>query len=304
MSENLPDDVFTLDALRDFTPVGVQLGVVGWPVRHSISPPMHRAALKVLSTASPRFSDWRYDAFELQPEDLAEGVELFRKKGFRGINLTVPHKVEVLPLLDEIDPVAAKMGAVNTLFFKGSRLEGYNTDGYGLENAVKEAFGQGLTGRDIVILGAGGASRAAVAQCIHSSAKSILVANRTLDKAQAIIDSQADELGRGSAISMEEVPAAAAPGSLIINATSLGLSQNDPSPISVDELPEGCLLYDMIYNPARTPFLEAGLLRGYPIANGLGMLVHQGVRSLEIWTDEKVSAQAMRIACEQALAAR
>lgn len=305
MSANRPEEVFTLESLREFQPEGVPLGVVGWPVRHSISPPMHRAALEVLAQSDPAFAEWHYGAYELRPEELPEGVQYFREKGFRGINLTVPHKVEVLPLLDEIDPVAERMGAVNTLVFEGGKLSGFNSDGYGIEHAVEEAFGQGLAGRSILILGAGGASRAAAAQCVESGANSVLIANRTVAKAQTI----AEALATGTsceirAISIDAAADEVAPGTLVINATSLGLAEEDPMPIEVSDLPEQCLLYDMIYNPEQTPFLREGMLRGYPISNGLGMLVHQGVRSLEIWSGREVSARAMRSACEATLAAR
>ncbi len=301
MSGNLPEGVFDLDSLRRFHPEGVWLGVVGWPVRHSISPPMHAAALAFLAKSDPMFADWHYGAFELEPRELPEAVKCFREKGFRGINLTVPHKVEVLPLLDAIDPVAEKMGAVNTLFWEGGRLTGFNTDGYGLERAVTEAFGQGLARRKILILGAGGASRAAAAQCVESKASSILVANRTVAKAERIVETLAGEGVSIAAASLEDAVTRVGPGTLVINATSMGLSPDDPMPIEVGDLPELCFLYDMIYNPVWTRFLREGVLRGYPVSNGLGMLVHQGVRSLEIWTGRQVSATVMRAACEAAL---
>ncbi|MGE9291102.1 MAG: shikimate dehydrogenase family protein, partial [Puniceicoccales bacterium] len=106
------------------------------------------------------------------------------------------------------------------------------------------------------------------------------------------------------AVSLEGAADRVEPGTLVINATSLGLSAEDPMPMEVSSLPEQCLLYDMIYNPEQTPFLREGLLRGYPVSNGLGMLVHQGVKSLEIWTGRPVGAKAMRMACEATLAAR
>jgi shikimate dehydrogenase len=265
---------------------------------------MHRAALAVLAQSDPYFLEWHYGAYELQPSELPAGVECFRDKGFRGINLTVPHKIEVLPLLDEIDPIAEKMGAVNTLVFEKGKLSGFNSDGYGIEHAVEQAFGQGLGGRSILILGAGGASRAAAAQCVESGAKSILIANRTIEKAETITRALAGADSEIVAVSIDDAASRVEPGTLVINATSLGLSAEDPIPIEVDDLPEGCFLYDMIYNPAQTPFLQAGLYRGYPVSNGLGMLVHQGVRSLEIWTGCEVSASAMLSACEAALAGR
>lgn len=305
MSGSLPEPVAGLAGLRSFEPSGTPLGVVGWPVRHSLSPPMHRAALRALASADPSFADWNYGAFELRPEDLREAVELFREKGFRGVNLTVPHKVDVLPLIEEIDPLAERMGAVNTLHFAEGRRHGSNSDGYGLENAVEEAFGAGLAGRTVLLVGAGGAARAAAVQCVESGVEKLWIANRTAAKAESL----ARRAGSGSpvpveALSSAEAPGAVPPGTLVINATSLGLGPDDPLPLPVTELPDRCQLFDMIYNPAETPFLAAGRMRGYPVSNGLGMLVHQGVRSLEIWTGCTPDALIMREACERALSDR
>ncbi len=313
MSGKPPEPVRDLAALRSLEPGGIRLAVVGWPVRHSLSPPMHRAALESLAALDPAFAEWTYGAYELRPEELPEAIALFREKGFRGVNLTVPHKVEVLPLLDVVDPVAERMAAVNTLFFEGGCLRGFNSDGYGIERAVEEAFGRGLGGRPVLLLGAGGASRAAAVQCVESGASHLWIANRTIEKAAAIAarvragpagdtDTTRANPARTtvSALPTKEAPATVPPGTLVINATSLGLKRGDPLPVEVAELPENCCFFDMIYNPAETPFLSAGRERGYPVANGLGMLVHQGVRSLEIWTGHQVDARIMRNACQTA----
>jgi len=281
-------------------PSGVSLGVVGWPVRHSLSPRMHAAALESLAAEDPSFRSWTYRAFELKPEDLPEAVRLFEAKGFRGINLTVPHKIEVLPLVDEIDPTAERMGAVNTLWFEAGRISGFNTDGYGLENAVREAFGAGLGGREVLILGSGGAARAAAVQCLEEKVAGLCIANRTLEKAQRIAASLNDPLVQTT--SLEGAPGRVSAGTLVINSTSLGLKTEDGLPLVVQDLPEHCLLFDMIYNPSETAFLAEGRRRGYPVSNGLGMLVHQGARSLEIWTGKKIDASVMFAACVDALA--
>jgi len=294
MSGNPSDAVIDLAGLRSGSFSGVGLGVVGFPIRHSLSPAMHRAALARLAKADPRFEKWSYTAFEIEPSDLPEAVDLFREKGFRGINLTVPHKVEVLPLLDEIDPATERMGAVNTLFFDREVLRGFNTDGYGLEQALLESFGVGLKRQHVLLVGAGGAGRAAAAQCVDSGVASLLIANRTVEKARQLAEkvSQGEVVAKGIAVA--EVPSHVMPGVVVINATSLGLKGGDPLPLEVSDLPEQCLLFDMIYNPAETPFLLAGRARGYPVANGLGMLVHQGARSLEIWSGREVDVSAMR----------
>ncbi|MEM0966519.1 MAG: shikimate dehydrogenase [Verrucomicrobiota bacterium] len=303
MSANPPEAVYDLGGLQELSARPNQLGVVGWPVRHSISPAMHQAALSALSRTDDRFLDWTYSAFELPPDDLEEAITLFHEKGFRGVNLTVPHKVDVLPFIDEIASEARGMGAVNTVVFEGDRVLGYNTDGYGLEKALEEAFGISLEGREFLILGAGGASRAAVAQCIASGANRVTIANRTIEKAVGIADRF-----RGSesscildAVTPDELGGLIRAGTIVINATSLGLKATDHLPLTVSDLPENCLFFDMIYNPSLTPFLEAGRDRGYPVSNGLGMLVHQGVKSLETWTGRPVDAAVMRAACAEAL---
>jgi len=296
-------DVHSLEGLREFQAKGIELGVVGWPVRHSLSPPMHAAALAVLTERDPQFSNWFYRAYELRPEELKDAFECFHEKGFRGVNLTVPHKIEVLPLLDEIDPVAERMGAVNTVVFDNGKSHGFNSDGYGLEKAVEESFGRDLRGRDVLILGAGGASRAAAAQCVESGARSLVIANRSLEKAERIAEIVGDGNSSVAAAPIGDAPHRVPAGTLVINATSLGLKKSDPAPVSVQDLPEHCSIFDMIYNPAETALLREGVSRGYPTANGLAMLVHQGVRSLEIWTGQPVDPEPMRSACELVLGA-
>lgn len=295
---HLLDTVHSVEELRGWEQSGTWLAVIGHPIKHSISPPMHNAALEELSRKEPSFSNWKYVRFEVHPKELNVAIELFREAGFCGINLTVPHKIEVLPLIELMDPEAERMGAVNTIHFKNGKIYGYNSDGYGLENALRDAFGSGLQGREVCILGAGGASRAAVAQCVTSGAAKISIANRTAEKAEQLI-ARLNELGvneRIEVIPLDRVSSTITPGTLIINATSLGLRPDDPLPVDVSSLPEDCLLYDMIYNPWETGFLQAGGQRGFPVANGLGMLVHQGVRSLEIWTERKINAQTMKSA--------
>ena len=302
MSESRRENqVLNLSDLTQFESRGIELGVVGCPVKHSLSPSMHHAALRKLAGKDPSFELWHYGAYELHPEELSQGIKIFREKGFRGINLTVPHKVEVLPLLDEIDPVAERMGAVNTLLFDGAILKGFNSDGYGIERAIEEAFGRGLAGREVLILGAGGAARATAVQCLESGAGSVWITNRTISKAEKIVSALRDKRGIIKAVSLSEVTERIHAGTLVINATSLGLSPNDPSPVAVRDLPDHCLFFDMIYNPQETRFLREGATRGFSTSNGLGMLVHQGVRSLELWTGYTADAAIMRRACEEAL---
>ncbi len=303
MSGKVPEPPRDLAALRALRADGTtRLGVVGWPIDHSASPALHGAALATLAAAEPSFAAWEYRAYALRPEELAEALPLAAERGFRGLNLTVPHKVEVLPLVDRLAPSAERIGAVNTLLWEEDGLHGLNTDGYGLEEGLREAFGLGMAGQSVLVLGAGGAARAAVAEAVHQGAARAFVANRTEDRAVELARRFAGGVTEVAAVPLADAGHRAEPGTLVVNATSLGLRPGDPQPFPAAELPERCLLYDMVYNPPETPWLAAGRARGYPVANGLGMLLHQGARALEIWTDRPAPLAPMREALEGFLA--
>jgi shikimate dehydrogenase len=202
--------------------------------------------------------------------------------------------VEVLPLLDRLAPSAERIGAVNTLLWEEDGIHGLNTDGYGLEEGLREAFGLGMAGQSVLVLGAGGAARAAVAEAVHQGAARVLVANRTEERAAELARRFRGGITEVAAVPLAEAGARAGAGTLVINATSLGLRREDPPPFPAAELPERCLLYDMIYNPPETAWLAAGRARGYPVANGVGMLLHQGARALELWTDRPAPLAPMR----------
>ena len=153
--------VFTLADLAAWSRPGTSLAVLGHPIKHSISPPMHNAALAELARAHPRFTDWQYVRFEIHPADLPRALDLLHAKQFRGVNLTVPHKIIAFDRVAEIDPAARPVGAVNTLRWTERGWHGFNTDGYGLAAAVRETLDLDLTGAPIVLLGAGGAARGA-----------------------------------------------------------------------------------------------------------------------------------------------
>ncbi|MBC7367518.1 MAG: shikimate dehydrogenase, partial [Undibacterium sp.] len=155
--ENFP--VLTLADLDGWTFPGTALAVLGYPIKHSISPAMHNAALAAFAPTDARFADWRYFRFEVQPDDLPRGLELFHAKNFHGLNLTVPHKVIAFDRIAATDPAARPIGAVNTLLRKSEGWRGYNTDGYGLAAAIREILGLDLAGAHVILLGAGGAAR-------------------------------------------------------------------------------------------------------------------------------------------------
>jgi shikimate dehydrogenase len=280
------DPVLTLADLESWSRDGVSLAVLGHPIRHSISPPMHNAALAELAAADPRFADWRYFRFDVAPDDLPRALELLHVKQFRGVNLTVPHKVIAFDRVAEIDAAARPAGAVNTLRYTDAGWQGFNTDGYGLAAAVREAFGRELAGAPIVLVGAGGAARGAAVECLQRRCPSLWLVNRTRENL-ATLHRVLAPLAAGIPLHgfvPAAIPADLPPGTLVINATSAGLRESDPTPIDLTGLPRPAAVYDMIYNPAETRLLRQAAFLGIPHANGLGMLVHQGARALEIWS--------------------
>ena len=282
---------------------GASLAVVGHPIKHSISPAMHNAALAKLSDTDERFKDWTYYRFDIHPEQLAEALPLFHKQKFRGLNLTIPHKVQALDLIREISPEAKSMGAVNTLVWNEAGYSGLNTDGYGLEQGLAMDLKVTLKGTAIMILGAGGAARAAAVQAILSGCAQLYMGNRSVDRLQALIngiESFANKVELQT-FPLSDLPEDLPESGVVINATALGLDSEDPAPIDVAPLPAAWKVYDMIYNPPKTLLMKQAEARGLSVANGLSMLVHQGARALEAWTHAAVDAAVMMMAAREAL---
>ena len=296
----------TLDELADWPRMhpGVSLAVLGHPIKHSISPAMHNAALAEMAREDAVYSNWRYFRFDVPPEELPRALALLHEKKFRGVNLTVPHKVLAVPQVAEVDAAARPAGAVNTLRWRADGWEGFNTDGHGLESGLGEDLGASLAGAHVILLGAGGAARGAAVECLRRRCASLWIANRTRENLDALLALLAP-LAHGVPVRGFD-PARAAEaglpaGALVINATSAGLKTTDPLPIELAAVPAPRAVYDMIYNPAETRLLAAARARGLPAANGLSMLVHQGARALEIWSGRAVPVAAMRDAARAAM---
>lgn len=282
-----PDPVLTLADLAQWQRPGTSLAVLGHPIAHSISPPMHNAALADLAATHARFAEWRYFRFEVHPDDLPEALQLLHAKRFRGVNLTVPHKVIAFGRVAAVDPAAQPVGAVNTLLWTEAGWKGHNTDGYGLATAVRATLGLELTRQHIILLGAGGAARGAAVECLQRGCASLWIANRTranLDTLLGIIGPLAGGIPVHG-FAPDAIPATLPSGALVINATSAGLKESDPLPVEPNSLPRPRAIFDMIYNPPVTPLLRAAAGAGIATANGLDMLVHQGAKALEIWSD-------------------
>lgn len=301
----MADPVLTLADLAQWSHPGVSLAVLGHPIKHSASPAMHNAALAAMARTEPRFQDWRYHRFDVPPTDLPQALALFHAKRFRGLNLTVPHKVLALDHVAAVAPAARSVGAVNTLLWTPAGWQGHNTDGHGLVAGVRDDLGLDLAGRPVILLGAGGAARGAAVECLRRGCASLWIANRTAQNLEALL-AQLGPLAGGVPVhgfSPSSPPAGLPAGALVINATSAGLRSDDPPPIDLTRLPRPAGVYDMIYNPPRPPLLQAAAALGLPAANGLSMLVHQGARSLELWSDAAVPVAIMRTAALTALAA-
>ena len=297
------EETYSFSALETIQFTGVSLAVVGHPVKHSISPAMHNSALAKLSETDERFKDWAYYRFDIGPEQLAEALPLFHRQGFRGLNLTIPHKVQALDLLKEIAPEARSMGAVNTLVRNDTGYFGLNTDGYGLERGLELDLGITFKGASVMVLGAGGAARSAAAQAILSGCTRLYMGNRTEGRLSSLVDVLKPLSSKAGiqTFGLNELPRDLPESGIVINATALGLNSEDPAPIDVAQLPTDWKVYDMIYNPSRTLLIEQAKARGLKVANGLSMLVHQGARALEAWTHTVVDSGVMMAAARNAL---
>ncbi len=294
-----PDSVHSIDELAGWPTTGTHLAVLGKPVAHSVSPAMHNAALARMAESDSRFGDWTYHKFEVDPTDLQDALCRFHRAGFLGLNLTVPHKVDALDWVAEIEPDARAMGAVNTLLRSESGWHGFNTDGFGLGCALRNGLAVELADRPVVLLGAGGAARAAAVYCLEQGCSQMIVVNRSQERLMQLRDrlvrlGYADRLLTVAPGEHNTLPR----GCIVVQATSLGLKPDDPLPFQAEWIPADACVMDMIYNPAVTPFLQAVRQRGIPAVNGLSMLVWQGVRALEIWSGASVPAEVM----EQAVA--
>ena len=250
-------------------------GVMGYPVSHSRSPVIHR--LFAMQTGQ----HMQYELLQVSPEKLETAVRQCQRTGGKGLNITVPHKRAVVQLVDQISERASTAGAVNTLTFKGGEIHGDNTDGIGLLRDLGVNLGLQLQGANILILGAGGATRGIVGPLLQMQPRSLLIANRTLDKAQIIADHFAT-YGPVSACRFDMVPVGE-PYDLVINATSAGVRGEMP-PYPEAAVSEETFCYDLSYGLNVTPFSNwARELGAASSVMGWGMLVEQAAESFEIW---------------------
>ena len=250
--------------------------------------------------------DATYDAWETHPDDLGAGVRRLRNDRYLGANVTVPHKQTVIEHLDSIDDLASRIGAVNTIVNSNGKLSGSNTDADGFITSLKVWGEIEPAGLDAVLVGAGGAARAAAHALADSGIGSLTIANRTLDRALSL-SREISALGAESrAISLldSEFGALCAQADLLINSTSVGMLHGpaeDVSPIPPGVITAGCVVYDMVYNPPDTPLLKSAEEAGARVVGGLPMLVYQGAAAWSRWTGKEAPVDVMFDTARRAL---
>lgn len=252
-------------------------GVMGWPVHHSLSPRLHGFWL------DQHAIDGAFIPFAVPPANLREALRALPMLGITGVSVTVPHKERVSDFVDELDPWARRVGAVNTVTVRDDgTLAGSNSDGFGfLENLRASQPGWRVTTGPAVVIGAGGAARAIVAALADAGAPEIHVVNRTIARAETLADDLADEC---IAVHPWEARSRVLErAALLVNATVLGMKDEPPLELPLDALPPAALVCDIVYTPLRTPLLAAAEARGNPTADGLGMLLHQGRPAFAAW---------------------
>lgn len=263
------------------------IAIIGDPVSHTRSPAMHNAAFAALGL------DYAYVALRVEPRDLRRAVAGMRALGFWGMNVTVPHKERILPLLDRLTPRAQKIGAVNTVFREGDALVGENTDAEGFRLALRD-LGVRARGKRVLILGAGGSARAVVWTLVRHGVKQLTLLNRTAGRAQALARF-ARSLGP---VEVRCGPPHLSPGgsggaySLVVNCTSIGLDGRSIPPLDLGPS-AGAAVYDLVYGPGPTPLVRLAQRGGHVAADGRGMLLHQAALAFRCWTGKRAPLAVM-----------
>ncbi len=272
------------------------VGIIGHPVDHSLSPVMQNAAFAACQL------DYVYVPFAVTPDKLEQAVCGLKALGMCGFNVTIPHKTAIIPFLDRLDESAKSAGAVNTVHLQENSLIGYNTDGDGLLDSLALDLGYTPGAEQIMVIGAGGAARGAIAALCRSGAQKILICNRSLDNARAVVR---DLSARFPDVCMDVVDQKlvrdeqVSSTRLLLNTTSLGMNGERIGDMDLSRLPTHANVYDMVYSRTVTPLIADAVALGLPAVNGLGMLVAQGERAFTIWTGQKPPEGVMRWALDR-----
>ena len=275
-----------------------RFGLFGHPVKHSLSPIMHGASFQSLGLKA------EYVCLDVPPEELKARLEACRAEGFDGLNVTIPHKEAVLPLMDRLDAAARLFGAVNTVKIDENGFTGYNTDTLGFLTDLKESRDVTPERRRVLIVGCGGAGRALAIACAREGAIQIGLADKIESKARVL----GEEIGARLPDAVTQVDVLTGDPDawarfgracdLVVHCTSAGLHAGDASPIPAEAFREGQLLYDLVYTARETPTMRAARTGGADALNGIGMLMHQGAAASNIWTGLQADTRAMRAALE------
>jgi shikimate dehydrogenase len=268
-------------------------GLLGYPVKHTFSPLMHNAAFNSLGLNAV------YLPFEVKPEKLKTAIEAVKALGISGLNITVPHKEKVIKYLDIVDEEAALIKSVNTVVLENGKLKGFNTDGRGFIMSLKEEFGFSPCQKRFFILGAGGAARAIAFSLAFEGAEKIILVDALPKKAANLAKAVSNKTSC-DAIALDKNKKAMKDRLLncdvLINATPCGMKKDDPKVIEPELLYKNLFVYDIIYNPRQTTLLRDARNRGAKIANGIGMLINQGILSFGIWTKKSAPVHAIKTA--------
>ena len=267
------------------------VGLLGNPLGHSFSPAMQNNAFEI------RGLNYFYLPIEVTPNDLADVVRGISKMNFAGYNVTIPHKIRIMALLDHVDELAKNIGAVNVVTQKNGISTGYNTDGEGFIRSLEAETGISVPGRRFFIIGCGGAARAIAITLAFRGAERIFICNRTEQKARnlvAAINAGVRPCGEAVRVDSSEIQAGIGQAEVLINTTSIGMHPDeDRLPIAAELIPEGLIVSDIVYNPVKTKLLQVAEKRGCKIVNGLGMLVYQGAEAFKLWTGKEPPVEAM-----------
>lgn len=275
-------------------------GIFGYPLSHSLSPAIQQAAFDYHRI------DASYLAWETPPDDLSSQVAKLRDDLYLGANVTIPHKEQVMQYLDRVDDMARSIGAVNTIAKEAGQLVGYNTDAFGFIKSLRDGSGLEPRGKRVLLLGAGGAARAAAYALAQEGVDGLIIANRTVSRAESL----AVEIGRilpdvrAMATSDPDLSEVARNADLIVNATSMGMRHTeveDQTILSAHVIAPSSVVYDMVYNPPETPLMLEARRAGATVVGGLSMLIHQGAAAFQRWTGKEAPVSVMMEAGERAL---
>lgn len=268
----------------------IKTGVIGHPIAHSKSPLIHNYWIKHYGLSG------EYKAIDIAPQDLKSGVQSLVNQGYAGFNVTIPHKIAIMDLCDEMDEAARLIGAVNTVVIKDGKLYGSNTDGYGFITNIKANAPEGwsLAGGNALVLGAGGAANAVVYALIQEGAARITITNRTREKAEALVKLSPERI---DVIDWDERSSACADKSLIVNTTALGMSGKAALDIDLSSAGKDTLVSDIVYAPLTTNLLNQAHEIDIPTVTGIGMLLHQARPGFELWNGvmPEVTAELERL---------